>query len=350
MRTSSGIFGGKFCPLHNGHVSAILKAASKVDTLFVILSHNDNEPFTMETRLNWLTQTLNAYNKNNIVIVPVFHKGWVQSDEEWVADAEEIRVAIQKLKKDPLTIDHRFEPDYVFVGSDDHPGKFQLAWPKSKYVVLDPDRNAVPISGRMIMSNPTEFRKFIPDIVYSYLVDERIIYSGPIFNLVTANGFDLIKMKHESVCILAYDIHTKDICLIEEFRPVINAYRLSLPAGKIEKTDLSPLHAAVREFKEETGYDLLLDSLKIVYEYNNASGYSNEKIYLVTGEFDSSKLDPQRLDDKEKITVKRLDQHSFVHLTGSSSASFIIARYYFKEHFKGGRWDYLNNYLTNTPI
>jgi len=37
-----GFYGGKFLPLHLGHVYAIIQASTMVDELYVVLSHSEN--------------------------------------------------------------------------------------------------------------------------------------------------------------------------------------------------------------------------------------------------------------------------------------------------------------------
>ena len=45
-----------------------------------------------------------------------------------------------------------------------------------------------------------------------------------------------------------------EVVFIEQFRPAIRETCLELPGGNIERTDPHPLHSALRELQEETGY------------------------------------------------------------------------------------------------
>jgi 8-oxo-dGTP pyrophosphatase MutT (NUDIX family) len=46
-----------------------------------------------------------------------------------------------------------------------------------------------------------------------------------------------------------------EVVMIEQYRHGIDAVTLEVPGGVIDESDPTPLHAAVREMREETGYD-----------------------------------------------------------------------------------------------
>ena len=46
------------------------------------------------------------------------------------------------------------------------------------------------------------------------------------------------------------------LVLVSQYRPPLNAISLELPAGLVDEEDLSPAEAAIRELREETGYNV----------------------------------------------------------------------------------------------
>lgn len=78
------------------------------------------------------------------------------------------------------------------------------------------------------------------------------------------------------VCVLAIFDH-KEVLLVEQYRAAINDKTLELPAGLVEKNE-TPEESAIRECREETGYEPR--NLSLIY---------------------SGKLDPGRLNNTQHI-------------------------------------------------
>lgn len=72
---------------------------------------------------------------------------------------------------------------------------------------------------------------------------------------------------------------TDDDCLIlvKQFRKPVEKFLLEIPAGKLEVNE-EPRETAVREFKEETGYDS--GKMEYLLEFYTSPGFSNEKVHL----------------------------------------------------------------------
>lgn len=89
------------------------------------------------------------------------------------------------------------------------------------------------------------------------------------------------------------------IVMVEQFRYACGRPVLEIPAGKIDKGELSPVKAAIRELKEETGYTA--ENIQLLGKINTSVAYSEEviHIYAMTG------LTPgeQELDDDEAVDV-----------------------------------------------
>jgi ADP-ribose pyrophosphatase len=90
--------------------------------------------------------------------------------------------------------------------------------------------------------------------------------------------------------------------LVSQFRPAINKYILEIPAGRVNP-DEGPFDAAIREFREETGYRP--NTIKSIGRFWLSPGYSDEMIYL----YYATDLVPDGLpqDEHEDVVVEKVD-------------------------------------------
>jgi len=169
---SVGFIGGKFLPLHLGHVSAIVHASSSVDELYVVLSHSEIrdkelcehtkiEYIPSQIRLRWLSQL--TKDMPNIKVISIEDD---QDNEHynWEEGAHLIKKAIGK----PI--------DYVFSSECEYNDIFKELYPETKHVLIDPNRTLVNISATAIR-NDGVFRhwEYIPDYVKPYFVKKIVI-------------------------------------------------------------------------------------------------------------------------------------------------------------------------------
>lgn len=68
-----------------------------------------------------------------------------------------------------------------------------------------------------------------------------------------------------------------EVILIKQFRKPIEKVIWEIPAGKLEVGE-NPKECAIRELKEETGYEP--QNLKLIHKFFTSAGFSNQKIYI----------------------------------------------------------------------
>ena len=167
-----GFIGGKFLPLHLGHVYAIIHASSMVDELYVVLSHSekrDNELcqsskmnyIPAQVRLRWLSKLTKDMPYVKVISIED------EDDNEhynWAEGAGLIKKEIAK----PI--------DYVFSSEREYQSIFQELYPDSKHVLIDPKRTHVNISATQIRNDGVfQNWEYIPDVVKPYFVKKIVV-------------------------------------------------------------------------------------------------------------------------------------------------------------------------------
>lgn len=142
-----GFIGGKFLPLHQGHVYAITQAACRCDELYVVLSHSPLrdkklcqeagiKEMPYEVRLRWLSTLVK--DMENVHVIEV--EDQAESDEvyDWEAGAAAIKRKIAK------------KIDFVFSSEVAYEPIFRGLYPEAEHVVIDAARAHVQISATQI--------------------------------------------------------------------------------------------------------------------------------------------------------------------------------------------------------
>ena len=153
-----GMYGGKFMPFHKGHLYCIEIAAEQCEKLYVILFHGGtqelqilkdrpNEKFlTVEDRKKHIIEGC-KHVKNAIVIdIDVTDCKYPDGSENWDMETPLVEAACGEL-------------DAVFGSEPDYADYFKRAYPGAEYVIIDINRDAVPISATMIREMNEEERK-----------------------------------------------------------------------------------------------------------------------------------------------------------------------------------------------
>jgi NadR type nicotinamide-nucleotide adenylyltransferase len=151
---ATGLVVGRFCPPHLGHDHLIEQAASAVDRLVVFVNTRDDEPVPGELRAAWLQE-----RHPNVRVVEIRHALATDFADEglwarWMA-----------LFRAHWPYEHG--PDVVF--SSEMYGSALAARFGARDVVVDAERNAVPISATLIREHPLEHLDYLAPPVRAWV-------------------------------------------------------------------------------------------------------------------------------------------------------------------------------------
>lgn len=167
-----GFIGGKFLPLHVGHVYAIVYASTMVDELYVVLSHSEKRDMELcegtkmkfvpaTIRLRWLSKL--TKDMSHVKVITIEDDGG-NEDYDWKEGSRAIKQIIGK----PI--------DYVFSSEPSYQTIFATLYPDAKHVVIDPDRSHVPISATKIRAEGVfQHWDYLPEVVRPYFVKKIVV-------------------------------------------------------------------------------------------------------------------------------------------------------------------------------
>jgi HTH-type transcriptional regulator, transcriptional repressor of NAD biosynthesis genes len=169
---SVGFIGGKFLPLHQGHVYAIIHASSMVDELYVVLTHSQIRDKELckgskmdyippHIRLRWLSQLTKDMPYVKVISIEDYDGN---DDYDWNQGAELIKEAIGK----PI--------DFVFSSEYEYNDIFKELYPDSTHVIIDPKRSHVTISATTIRNEGVYHHwEFVPQFVKPYFIKKVVV-------------------------------------------------------------------------------------------------------------------------------------------------------------------------------
>ena len=150
-----GMYGGKFMPLHKGHLYCIDTASKTCDLVYAILFANGNEEeeilandkseyLTLENRWKCLQEVCKVYSNVEPVLIDVKDCRLLDGSEDWDAETPLVREVIPE-----------GDMDYVFSSEISYDDYFQRAYPEAKHILVDPTREKYPISGTLVRAMKT---------------------------------------------------------------------------------------------------------------------------------------------------------------------------------------------------
>ncbi|MFQ6011314.1 MAG: NUDIX hydrolase [Nitrososphaerales archaeon] len=149
-------------------------------------------------------------------------------------------------------------------------------------------------------------------------IESQAIYSGKILALrrdTVKIGYGKVAIREivehaGAVAIVAFTDEGK-IILVKQFRKATNKELLEIPAGTLEKSE-EPIHCALRELEEETGY--VASEMKPVLSFYLAPGYSTEIMHI----FRAGTLQKtgQRLEEDEAVEIIEVELDEAISMIG----------------------------------
>lgn len=178
MNNKIGFFGGKFLPLHNGHVFSIINASQQCDELHVVLFYNTlneaelikNSKFNQKflspaIRELVLKSEFDSYKNIKLHSIDS-SKCFNAADNGWDNESKEV------IKRCGC------EPNIIFTSEKNYEKNFKASYPHAEICYLDTKRNIFNISGTKIRAEG-EFKCWdqLPK-AYKILCAKSIVFFG----------------------------------------------------------------------------------------------------------------------------------------------------------------------------
>lgn len=116
--------------------------------------------------------------------------------------------------------------------------------------------------------------------------------------------------KSNAVCFVLFNETTEKALLVRQYRPGAKKHTLEICAGLIDNNE-EPISAALRELREETGYDIndIVEVFTLPEALYVSPGYSTEKLYFFGAKLKSDNINPKslKLDEGEDLQSEWVD-------------------------------------------
>ena len=156
-----GFYGGKFLPMHKGHLYCIDTASRQCDKVIVIMfingddelrvcKTNHDEILSVEKRIEQAERVCGMFDNVEFRVVDVIDLKLPDGSEDWDAETPLVRQYVPKM-------------DYVYSSEPSYGEYFTKAFPEAKHIIIDEKRQKYPISGTIIraMKELGEIKKWM---------------------------------------------------------------------------------------------------------------------------------------------------------------------------------------------
>lgn len=154
IRYKVGMYGGKFCPMHQGHYEVLRKAIRYCENVHVFLFIDSDDELDFKDR--WFTHPAFRFyqlnkacdelcriclkDRKKVTVHKIDCNAFrPNGSEDWMMEAEYINYVSGKV-------------DAVFSSEKGYDAFFKQAYPDAEHVLVDPDREIYPISATMLRS------------------------------------------------------------------------------------------------------------------------------------------------------------------------------------------------------
>ena len=149
-----GFYGGKFLPMHKGHLYCIDTASRQCDHVTVImfingedelrvLKDDHEQSLSVASRVEQVKRVCALYdNVDFAAVIDVATCKFQDGSENWDAETPLVRQYVPKM-------------DFVYSSEPSYGEYFSRAYPEAKHVIVDAERRTYPISGTMIRAMKT---------------------------------------------------------------------------------------------------------------------------------------------------------------------------------------------------
>lgn len=141
--------------------------------------------------------------------------------------------------------------------------------------------------------------------------------------------------KSNAVSFVLFDENLEKTLLVKQYRSGAKGDTYEICAGLIDNEE-EPIKAALRELREETGYDKC--DIEEIYELPHglyvSPGYSTEKLYFFGSKLKSNNIKPKelKLDDGEDLKSEWVEIDNVIEISNDMKTVFAVT--FFKNIIK----------------
>lgn len=229
----SGLFFGKFAPLTTGHISAILKASTLVEELYVVLCWDEKFQSTLSGNLqkvlskrNRLMVLKDTFKHMKNIFITVVDESGIKSYPDGCDEFTKL------VKNELISTFQQPYVDIVFSSETEYNEYFEKYWPEAEHILIDPERKKVNISATKVRSDPYKYWDYIAESYHKYFVKKVCIIgvessgkSTLTINLANYFSTQYVEEVGRTVCENEYH-SSEDLMNIEDYEYIAMLHKI----------------------------------------------------------------------------------------------------------------------------